>query len=66
MPERSSYFLLLDILDAVQAIREYTGGMSFEQFIADKKTVMRSCTISKLLEKPQSVYLKTSRMLTPK
>lgn len=38
MPERSSHLLLQDILDAVQAIREYTDGMNFEQFITDKKT----------------------------
>jgi uncharacterized protein with HEPN domain len=38
MPERSSPLLLQDILDAIGAIREYTKDMSFEDFLADRRT----------------------------
>jgi uncharacterized protein with HEPN domain len=38
MPERSAQLLLEDILEAITAIREYTRDMTFEQFLADRKT----------------------------
>lgn len=38
MPERSSLLLLEDMLDAIASIRNYTEGMSYVEFLADKKT----------------------------
>ncbi|GAB3934098.1 HepT-like ribonuclease domain-containing protein [Larkinella terrae] len=36
MSKRSSHALLNDMLDAIQAIREYTEGMSFDDFLANR------------------------------
>ncbi|MCF8080584.1 MAG: DUF86 domain-containing protein [Desulfobacterales bacterium] len=32
-------FRIEDILNSIQAIREYTKGMKFEEFVSDRKTV---------------------------
>ena len=39
MSNRSAPLLLADILDSGQKILSYTDGLTFEQFIADSKTV---------------------------
>lgn len=39
MSNRSEKLLIEDILDAARKIERYTAGMSFEQFVADEKTV---------------------------
>lgn len=39
MPPRDWKFRIQDILDAVQAIQEYTEGMAFKTFSEDRKTV---------------------------
>lgn len=39
MSKRSSQLLLQDIIDCTNKILAYTEGLSFEQFIADSKTV---------------------------
>ena len=36
---RDFILYLEDIMDAIRAIREYTAGMTFEGFVADRKTV---------------------------
>jgi len=39
MPKRSTHLLLLDIIESGERILEYTNGMTFEQFQADRKTI---------------------------
>ena len=39
MSPRKQRFRIQDILDAIQAIQEYTLGMTFQEFKADPKTV---------------------------
>jgi uncharacterized protein with HEPN domain len=39
MSKRSSQLLLEDIVDCANKILAYTEGLSFEQFVADSKTV---------------------------
>lgn len=39
MPHRDWTFRIRDILEAIDAIRNYTDGMNFEDFVADRKTV---------------------------
>lgn len=39
MPYRDWLFRLSDILDAIHAVQEYTADMSFDDFVADRKTV---------------------------
>src|SRR5580698_450889 len=39
MSKRSSQLLLEDIIDCANKILTYTEGLSFEQFVADSKTV---------------------------
>ena len=39
MPPRNRIFRINDILDAISAIRNYVGGMTYEDFAADRKTV---------------------------
>lgn len=39
MPLRDWLFRINDILDAVSAVRKYVAGMTYEDFIADRKTV---------------------------
>ena len=38
-PEREWRFRVHDILEAIQNIEEYMAGQSFEEFVADRKTV---------------------------
>lgn len=39
MPYRTWLFRVNDILDAITAIQQYIAGMSYEDFVADRKTV---------------------------
>ena len=39
MSKRSSYLLLLDMKEAAEKILKYTQGLSFEDFLADDKTI---------------------------
>ena len=39
MPPRQLLFHIQDILDALEAIRVYTKGMKFPDFVADRRTV---------------------------
>jgi len=39
MPYRTWLYRVNDILDAITAIRQYVAGMSYEDFVADRKTV---------------------------
>jgi uncharacterized protein with HEPN domain len=39
MPRRAWSFRVRDILDSVGAIEEFTGGMSYDQFAGDRRTV---------------------------
>ncbi len=39
MPSRAWAFRITDILDAITAVRNYTAGMDFNCFAADRKTV---------------------------
>lgn len=39
MSKRDSKLLLADILEAVEKIKKYTAGLSFEMFIEDSKTL---------------------------
>ncbi len=39
MPPRQLLFRIQDILDALEAIRAYTEGMEFPDFVADRRTV---------------------------
>ncbi len=39
MPPRQLFFRIQDILDALEAIRAYTKGMEFPDFVADRRTV---------------------------
>ena len=39
MPPRQLLFRIQDILDALEAIRAYTVGMEFPDFVADRRTV---------------------------
>lgn len=39
MPLRDWKFRIQDILDAIDAVQEYTRGMDFKSFIGDRKTV---------------------------
>lgn len=39
MSKRDSLLLLADILEAVEKIKKYTAGLSFEMFIEDSKTL---------------------------
>ena len=39
MPHRSSKMRISDIIEAIDNIMEYTDGINFEQFVADKKTI---------------------------
>lgn len=39
MPHRNWLFRINDIMDAVSAVEQYIKGMSYEDFIADRKTV---------------------------
>ena len=39
MPYRDWLFRITDILDAIAAVQEYTMGMEFEDFVADRKTI---------------------------
>lgn len=39
MPKRDTALLLNDIVEAIQSIYQYVERYSFDQFIADKKTV---------------------------
>ena len=39
MPLRNWLFRISDILDAVSAVETYVAGMTYEDFIADRKTV---------------------------
>nr|WP_295929317.1 DUF86 domain-containing protein [uncultured Dyadobacter sp.] len=38
MSERQSSVLFLDMLEAVEAVLDYTAGMNFETFLNDRKT----------------------------
>ena len=38
MPKREKKLYIADILDSAAAIKEFTAGMSFEDFIGDRKT----------------------------
>ncbi|WP_456429474.1 HepT-like ribonuclease domain-containing protein [Nitratifractor sp.] len=38
MPKREKKLYIADILDSAAAIKEFTTGMSFEDFIGDRKT----------------------------
>ena len=37
--EREWRFRIQDILDAVRSVQKYTAGMTYQEFIADRKTV---------------------------
>jgi len=39
MPERNEQLLISDMLEAIDLIRLYTKGLSYEQFIEDRKTM---------------------------
>ena len=39
MPLRNWLFRINDILDAVSAVETYVAGMTYEDFVADRKTV---------------------------
>ena len=39
MPHRDWLFRISDILSAISAVETYVKGMSYEDFIADRKTV---------------------------
>jgi uncharacterized protein with HEPN domain len=39
VPLRELLFRIQDILDALEAIRSYTSGMAFSDFVADRRTV---------------------------
>lgn len=39
MPHRNWLFRISDILAAVSAVEKYTAGMTYEDFVADRKTV---------------------------
>lgn len=39
MPKREAALLLADILEAIDKVESYTKDMSYEEFIADRKTV---------------------------
>ena len=39
MPHRDWKFRIQDILDAIDAVQEYTRGMDLKSFIKDRKTV---------------------------
>ena len=39
MPPRNWLFRINDILDAVSTVRKYVAGMTYEDFVADRKTV---------------------------
>lgn len=39
VPPRQLLFRIQDILDALDAIRSYTAGMAFSDFVADRRTV---------------------------
>ncbi|MGC9969253.1 MAG: HepT-like ribonuclease domain-containing protein [Bryobacteraceae bacterium] len=39
MPSKKAAQRLSDILDSIEAIREFSTGMSFEEFVRDRKTV---------------------------
>jgi uncharacterized protein with HEPN domain len=39
MPSKNPAQRLTDILDGIQAIREFTAGMTFQEFVHDRKTV---------------------------
>jgi uncharacterized protein with HEPN domain len=39
MSDRSPVLLIEDILDAAQKIQRYTDGISFDEFVADEKTI---------------------------
>jgi len=38
-PEREWRFRIQDILDAIRSVQEYTADMTYQEFIADRKTV---------------------------
>ena len=39
MPRRGGKLRIADILDAIAAIQEYTSGMSYDDFVRDRRTV---------------------------
>ena len=39
MPSKNPRIRLVDILDNIQAIEEFTAGMTFEDYVREKKTV---------------------------
>lgn len=39
MPHRSWELRIADITEAIEIVLEYTAGMSFEQFVSDRKTI---------------------------
>lgn len=39
MPLRRWEQRIADITEAIEAVSEYTAGMSFEQFVSDRKTI---------------------------
>lgn len=39
MPPRNWLFRINDILDAISAVRKYVAGMTYEDFLEDRKTV---------------------------
>ena len=39
MPHRSWELRIADITEAIEIVFEYTAGMSFEQFVSDRKTI---------------------------
>jgi hypothetical protein len=36
MSKRSAYLLLTDMLDAIRAIKDYTAGLDYESFLANR------------------------------
>jgi uncharacterized protein with HEPN domain len=39
VPHRSWELRIADITEAIETVLEYTAGMTFEQFISDRKTI---------------------------
>ena len=39
MPRRSWEFRIADIVEAIDNVQEYTKGMSYDQFVRDRKTI---------------------------
>lgn len=42
MPHRSWELRIVDIVDAIETVLDYTAGMTLEQFVTDRKTIQNN------------------------